>query len=136
MKFWELTLIMVLFNVFGSALFNAGLFSELGIYDKPPFKTSGETDINSLEQQVKESTSDQITSTDPATSLFGFISDASVKIINFFDTVKNYIFWPAVVLQYFGIPNQIGAAFTIVFNLIQIIGIIQILTGKSFMGVE
>jgi hypothetical protein len=136
-KFWELTLVMILFNLFGSALVNSGLFTSMGISENIYVSSPTQTDIEDMEEKLKTSVSDQVSSNDPATTLFGVISDATSKVISsFFNPLKRYIFWPNMIMQLFGIPNEIGYAFTIVFNTIQLIGILQFITGKGFREME
>lgn len=136
MRFWELALVMILFNSLAFAMTSSGVFTEMGINTTIPYSTDVDSDISELESKVRNSTQDQITSTDVATSIFGVISDTSVKIITFFDTIISYIWTPKVIMLYFGVPSQIASVFTAIFVLIEVVGLIQFITGKSMREME
>jgi hypothetical protein len=136
MKFWELTLIMIMFNAFGFALSSSGFFSRLGFTESLPYISTAEEDVNNAEEVAREFADTGVTSLDAVSMLFSIVSESSVKIIKFFDTIKGYIFWPATLLSYFNVPWQIGSAVTVVFNMVQVVGIVQIITGKSFRGMD
>jgi hypothetical protein len=141
MKFWELTLFMILINVFGSALTNSGLFTAMGFTIDPytlESMSGTQADIETFQGRMNNTISSEITGDDPTSKAFGSVSDSiTTSFHTFFDTFSRYILWPAMIMQMvFHIPAVIGYAFTIMFNLIQAIGLFQFITGRSFKDYE
>jgi hypothetical protein len=137
MKFWDLALMMIIINVFGAALIGSGLFTQMGMTETFEFGDTTQADFLSIEQGAKSSIADSISSDDPTTEIFGRESISRAKSVsNFFDKLFAYIFWPAKLMQMFNVPSQIGMAFTTLFNGVQIIGIIQFITGRNLRDYE
>lgn len=137
MRFYELTLIMILVNVFGAALTNSGAFSQMGLDAEIVSFHPTQTDIETMEQDLKESVAGDVSGDDATETIFGLVTKAIVQSFNkVFDPLRKYILWPALIMQAFGIPSEISFGFTIIFNIIQVIGLLQFVTGRSFKQIE
>lgn len=142
MKFYELTMIMLLVNVFGVALTSSGLFTAMGMSGTINLgdMNTAETRIETIENATMSGINDEITGSGIIETAYawvaGFMQKLTGNVGGFFNKMKSYILWPSMMMQMFGIPSQIGHAFTIVFNLIQVVGIIQFISGRSFKGMD
>lgn len=142
MKFYELTLIMLLVNAFGIALTSSGLFTAMGMTGAINFgdMSTVETRINTMENATMSGISDTVSGTGIIETAYAWFSSFVQKLTGniggFFNQMKAYILWPSMILQIFGVPSQIGHAFTAVFNIIQIVGLIQFISGRNFKGMD
>ena len=143
MKFYELALFLFILNVFGMAFTSVGLYEEMGFSES--FELGGEAttmeELEQVEEGVRESMGEEVmTGDDPVTYTLGLMYSAVERVTTTIFTplgaLTKYIFWPKIILLKFGVPAQIGNAVTLVFGLIQVIGIAQFLTGRGFKEME
>ena len=137
MKFWDLALIMIIFNVFGSAFVNSGAWVAMGFSGNPQVYngTIAEKNLKDLEQKVKNQ-ANSITKDDSSTAAYEQQTRLNFFGLNIFEGFKSYVFWPARVMDSFGMPPGFGVAFSIISGFIIIIGIVQFATGRSFGGLD
>jgi len=137
MKFYEIVLFILIFNLIGNALIGSGVFTHMAIENYYITGNISETqsDISSIESQFNSSTA--FTSDDPISRLFGLESVTRVVAgTKFFLSLNRYLFLPSVIMGYFDIPNLIINAFTTLLIFIYIAGILQFLTGRNIKQAE
>jgi len=137
MKFYDLLLIMIMLNIFGAALTNSGAFGQMGLSAEFLPTESTSDDVEEMETGLNEAVEGKISGDNPIEAIFGLISNIIVKSYkNVLGPFERYIFWPKIMMLEFGIPSQIAWGFTILFNFIQIVGLWQFVTGRSFKQIE
>jgi len=137
MRWWDLTLICILFQGFGTALLSAGLFEDMGMDSGFELGDTTATDITQVESNIKGSVDTGVSGESLMEKFIGFINMLVSKTVgNFFNPLKKYISFPSKIMAMFGIPEPIRVKFTAIFTLIQTIGILQFLSGRSFKEAE
>jgi len=92
-----------------------------------------------LEEDIQTGISEEeVSGEDPVTYLTGLVYKMiRDTYLGLFGNITKYVYWlPYILITIFGIPTDMANAIGIIFNVIQIIGLIQIITGRSFKGVE
>jgi len=138
MKFWDLLLISIIFNLVGVALTDAGLFTAMGMDESISFSDiTDEEKINEMDSAVQDSIAGELTPEDPDTGIFTAISRAITQgVNNFFISLRKYIYFPAMIMQQFGLPRQLGNAVSVLFTIFQVMAVLQLVTGRSFKSME
>ncbi|MHA1874043.1 MAG: hypothetical protein ACTSVB_08005 [Candidatus Heimdallarchaeaceae archaeon] len=132
MRLWDIALFFMILNIFGT-IFTDQLDLPSKVYLDMP------EDLSSIESNVESGglTDAEVTGTDPLTNALGwFYNMISTKLGAILNPLKKYVLFSAIVLITFGVPSAIAYGFTSIFLIIQIIGIVQLVTGRSFKEAE
>jgi len=137
MKFWDIALFLIIVNVFGS-FFSNFAYSDLGYRGYYSLHKDQTATLEEMENQTNSGiTQEEVTGSDPISNALGLLYSAVVKTFTaVFNPLKSYVLWLPYMLMMFGIPSGFAFAMGSVFWFIQIIGIVQVITGRSFRGVE
>jgi len=137
MKFYDIILFILIFNVMGNALISSGMFTHMSLvnYYITGNMTEIQSDLSSIESQFNTSTA--ISSEDPISKLFGLESVSRLTAgTKFFLTLYKYLFLPSVILGYFGIPWQINLAVTTLLFIVYLVGFLQFISGRNIKQSE
>lgn len=132
MRLWDIALFFMILNIFGT-IFTDQLDLPSKVYlDMPENVTDVEQELNTAGMKDSE-----VTGTDPLTNALGwFYNMIRTKAEAVFNPIKKYVLFSAVVLMVFDVPPVIAYGFASIFLIIQIIGILQFITGRSFKEAE
>lgn len=139
MRFWEITLFLIIINIFGA--FFTGVLPSLGFSAFPILNvTTSEVQATALGIEAKYQTGinqEQISSADPLTQALGLLYQAVQMVWNgILGTIKQYVFWLPYLMILYGVPDGFAWGFEVVLVIIQTIGFAQLITGRSLLGVE
>jgi len=136
MKFWDIALFLFIVNVFGIAF--SALASDMGYSSFYLFHKETTETLQTMESKVQTGISDEeITGDDPVTYALGIMYSVIKKaILAVFNPLKEYILWLPFLLINLGVPTSFAHGMGAIFWLIQIVGLVQIITGRSFAQVE
>lgn len=138
MRLWDIALFFIILNIFGTIWFGSGKFNEeMGFKTELYFDMP--EDLSDIEENVESGglTDAEVTGTDPLTNALGwFYNMVSTKLSAVLNPLKKYVLFSAVVLMTIGVPSSIAYGFASIFLMIQIIGVVQLVTGRSFREAE
>lgn len=135
MKMFDIALFFIILTTFGGTfgtiLAPAG-FIEYNTFDKPTT-----LEIEAMETSIEDVTtpSSTISEQDPLTNALGWgytiIQSAFSKLL---DPLKPYLLFPGHMIGMLipGLPNEIGLGISTIILLIEIVGLVQLLTGRYF----
>lgn len=138
MRFWDIAFFFMIVNIFGSIWYSSnGLNDQIGFKSKLYFDMP--TDLSEIENNTETGglQNAEVTSTDPLTNALGwFYNMISTKLKAIFTPLKNYVLFSYIVFTTIGVPSSFAYGLTSVFLAIQIIGVVQLITGRSFKEAE
>ena len=135
MRFYYIALFLFIFNLVGG-YFNT-LRSEMGFTET--LKTGAtEGNLTSAEQGMYNAVSgSEISEEDTiAAALSGATATVVNALTSVFNPLKNFIFWLPAIMINLGVPTGFSYLIGVIFWLIQILGMAQLLLGKSIREVE
>lgn len=114
------------------------MFTALGFTESISFsEIDDEQTVAELEAAINSSATGRMTGDEPENNIFTAVTRVIVEgFQNFFDPIKKYMFLPALIMQRFGMPRAISNIVSVLFTLVQAIGLIQLITGRSFKSAE
>lgn len=139
MRFWDITLFLIIVNIFG--VFFTGLLPSLG-YSSYPILSVTSQDIQAKANEIESKyntgiSQSEISNVDPLSQALGLLYQAVQMVWNgILGSLKQYVFWLPYLMIIFGIPNEFAWGFEIMLVIIQTMGFAQLITGRSFSGVD
>lgn len=136
MKFWDISLFLFIVNVF--AWFFVGFSTSLGYTEYNVFHEPKQTELETMETKVYQGISDEeITGDDPVTYALGIMYSIIKKsILAVMNPLKEYILWFPYLLMNYEVPEAFALGMGAIYYLIMLVGLVQIITGRSFKQVE
>lgn len=136
MKFWDLSLFLFIVNIF--AWYFVGFSTSLGYSEYSIFAEPKQSTLETMEEKVQRGISEEeVTGDDPVTYALGIMYSIIKKAITaVIDPLKPYALWLPYVLMNYGVPTGFAYGTGTVYYLIMIVGLAQIITGRSFQQVE
>ena len=136
MKFYDIALFLFIINIIG--MWMVSFSQELGYSAYALFSEPKASELQEMESKINQAVStEEITGSDPVTYALGIMYEVIKKaILPIFDPLKPYIFWLPYLMINFGVPSALAYGVGSIYYLIMIIGLAQMITGRSFMGVE
>lgn len=140
MRFWDITLFLIIINVFGAFLTApGGLIPSLGFTEGVLIDPTNANNIaTEFENEYNTGlTQEEITNADPVTQALGLIYEAVKKVWDgILGAINQYIFWLPYLMTRFGVPPEFAYGFQVLLLSIQTIGFAQLITGRSIKAVE
>lgn len=139
MKFWNIALFFIILNTFGGTLVTSLADAGVNFPENVYFDALTQEQVQELESQVDFGVSDELTEQDPLTEALGwFYQIVRNSVMAFFNPLKKYVLFPAFMINLV-IPDlnpAFGVGLSTIILLIQIAGVLQLVTGRSFKEVE
>ena len=136
MKFWDITLFLIIVNIFGAFFYN--LAYDVGY--RGGYYIHKDQTATLAEMQNKTNAgiaTEEVSGTDWLSNALGLMFSAIIKVFTgIFTPLQDYVLWLPFFLMTFGVPSTFAYGMGTIFWFIQLIGIAQVFTGRSFRGVE
>lgn len=139
MKFWDLFLAVFIFNLVGTAMASSGMFAAMGMTSYQTIGSVEETSdiVAEIQNATQGSVVTEISPIDPDEAGLSWVYRVVANSVSsFFTPLRHFIFFPAIMMSSFGIPNEFGYMVTIIFDMILAVGILQFVTGRGIRDYE
>ena len=129
--------LLIICNIFGAFFYNFAI-NDLGFRGAYLIHKDQTATLQQIENSTNAGISQEsVTTADPVTNALALMFSAIKDVfVGLFNPLKDYVLWLPYMLMSFGIPIEFALGMGGVFWFIQIIGIAQVITGRSFRGLE